>query len=53
MAKLIKDLKSKATASIQGEQVRISSRSKDELQSIMAALRGKDFGVEIQFANFR
>jgi uncharacterized protein YajQ (UPF0234 family) len=43
----------KVQASIQGEQVRISSPSKDELQTAIALLRGKDFGVELKFGNFR
>ncbi len=43
----------KVQASIQGEQVRISSPSKDELQGAIALLRGKDFGVELKFGNYR
>ena len=38
---------------IQGEQVRILGKSKDELQSVMAYLRGKDFGIDLQFTNYR
>jgi uncharacterized protein YajQ (UPF0234 family) len=50
----IKDAKmKKVQASIQGEQVRITSASKDELQEVMALLRGKDFGVELKFGNYR
>jgi uncharacterized protein YajQ (UPF0234 family) len=40
-------------ASIQGEQVRITSPSKDELQDVMTLLRNKDFGVELKFGNYR
>jgi len=49
----IKDSKLKANASIQGETVRVVSKDKDVLQQIMAKLRGGDFGVELQFTNFR
>ena len=38
---------------IQGDQLRISSPSRDELQSVMALLREQDFGVELQFGNYR
>ena len=54
IVKHLKDLKmKKVQASIQGEQVRISSPSKDELQSAMQALRAKDFGIALQFGNYR
>ena len=43
----------KVQASIQGEQVRVSSASRDELQQVIALLRSKDFGVELQFGNYR
>jgi len=43
----------KVTPAIQGDQVRVSSRSKDELQRTMALLKGGDFGVDLQFANYR
>lgn len=49
----VKDSKLKAQASIQGETVRIVSKDKDTLQQIMAKLRGGDYGVELQFTNFR
>ena len=49
----IKDSKLKAQASIQGETVRVVSKDKDTLQQIMSKLRGGDFGVELQFTNFR
>ena len=50
---VIKDSKLKAQASIQGETVRVVSKDKDTLQQIMTKLRGGDFGVELQFTNFR
>ena len=54
VAAFIKEAKlKKVQASIQGEQVRISSPSKDDLQEAMAALRKGDFGVELQFGNYR
>jgi cyclic-di-GMP-binding protein len=43
----------KVQAAIQGEQVRVSSPSKDDLQEAMTMLRGQDFGVELQFGNYR
>lgn len=43
----------KAQASIQGDEVRISSPSKDELQEVIAFLRGQDFGIELKFGNYR
>ena len=49
----IKDSKLKAQASIQGDTVRVSSKDKDTLQQIMGKLRSGDFGVELQFTNFR
>ena len=50
----IKDAKmKKVQAAIQGEQVRVTSPSRDELQAVMQLLRGKDFGVELKFGNYR
>lgn len=43
----------KVTSSIQGEEVRVSSPSRDELQAVMAMLRTKDFGIELKFGNYR
>ena len=54
VAAAIKEAKlKKVQASIQGDQVRVTSPSKDELQEAMALLRGKDFGVELKFGNYR
>jgi cyclic-di-GMP-binding protein len=53
ISKAIKDSKLKAQAQIQGEQVRVLSKCKDELQSVIAFLRGKDFGIDLQFTNYR
>ena len=43
----------KVQSAIQGDEVRISSPSKDELQEVMAFLRSQDFGVELKFGNYR
>lgn len=54
IAAAIKEAKlKKVQAAIQGDQVRISSPSKDDLQEAMALLRSKDFGVELKFGNYR
>jgi uncharacterized protein YajQ (UPF0234 family) len=53
LVRLIKDQKFKVTPSIQGEQVRIASKSKDELQTVMNFARGLDLGLELQFTNYR
>ncbi len=54
VAQAIKDAKlKKVQAAIQGDQVRVSSPSKDELQAAIALLRGQDFGVELKFGNYR
>jgi len=53
IVRLVKDSKKKAQASIQGDTVRISSKDRDELQAIIALLRAKDLGLELQFTNYR
>jgi hypothetical protein len=54
IVRAIKDRKfKKAQASIQGEEIRIQSPSKDELQEVMAFLRSQDFGIELKFGNYR
>jgi uncharacterized protein YajQ (UPF0234 family) len=54
VAAAIKDAKlKKVQAAIQGDQVRVSSPSKDELQTAIALLKSKDFGVELKFGNYR
>jgi len=54
IVKFLKDQKlKKVTVAIQAEQVRVSSPSKDELQDAMRVLRGHDFGVALQFGNYR
>jgi uncharacterized protein YajQ (UPF0234 family) len=54
VVKFIKDSKlKKVQASIQGDQLRVTSPSKDELQDVMRLLREHDFGVALQFGNYR
>lgn len=53
IVKLVKDSKKKAQASIQGDLVRVSSKDRDTLQEIIAMLRQKDFGIDMQFTNYR
>jgi cyclic-di-GMP-binding protein len=53
IVKTIKDAKKKAQASIQGDLVRVSSRDRDTLQDIIALLRKSDFGIDMQFTNYR
>lgn len=53
ITKAIKDSKLKVQAQIQGEQVRVQSKVKDELQSTIALLKSKDFGIDLQFTNYR
>lgn len=53
IVKAIKDAKVKVQASIQSDQVRVSGRSKDDLQKAMALVKEKDFGIPLQFTNYR
>jgi hypothetical protein len=53
IVKTIKDSKKKAQASIQGDLVRVSAKDRDALQEIIALLRGHDFGIDMQFTNYR
>ncbi len=53
IVKAIKDTKIKVQASIQKDVVRVSGPKKDDLQAVMAVLREKDFGVDMQFTNYR
>ena len=49
----IRENKFKVTAQIQGEEIRVSGKSRDDLQGVMAAIRAKEFPVSLQFRNFR
>lgn len=53
IVKVIKDSKKKVQASIQGDLVRVSGKDRDTLQDIIGTLRGHDFGIEMQFTNYR
>lgn len=53
IVKVIKDTKKKVQASIQGDTVRVSGKDRDALQEIIALLRQRDFGIDMQFTNYR
>jgi uncharacterized protein YajQ (UPF0234 family) len=53
IVKAVKDSKLKVQASIQGDFVRIAGKDRDTLQSAIALLRGHDFGIDMQFTNYR
>jgi uncharacterized protein YajQ (UPF0234 family) len=53
MTGFIRDAKFKVATQIQGDAVRVSGKSRDELQAVIAAVRAKDFPVTLQFVNFR
>jgi uncharacterized protein YajQ (UPF0234 family) len=53
VVKYIKDTKAKVQASIQGDVVRVSGRDRDVLQQVIAQLKSKDFGIHMQFSNYR
>ena len=53
IVKAIKDSKKKVQASIQGDLVRVSAKDRDTLQEVMAVLRAADFGIDMQFTNYR
>ena len=53
IAKAIRDAKFKAQTQIQGDQVRVLSKNKDELQTVIAFLKSLDFGLPLQFTNYR
>jgi cyclic-di-GMP-binding protein len=53
IVRVVKDSKKKAQATIQGDTVRISSKDRDVLQEVIAMLKQKDFGIDMQFTNYR
>jgi uncharacterized protein YajQ (UPF0234 family) len=53
VVKKIKESKLKVQAQVQGEQVRVTGKKRDDLQQVMALLRDGDFGAPLQFSNFR
>ena len=53
MVKMIKERKMKVQAAIQGDQLRVTGKKRDDLQAVMALLKDGDFGLPLQFKNFR
>lgn len=53
IVKFIKDSKLKVQASIQGDLVRVAGKDRDVLQAVITALRGHEFGIDMQFTNYR
>ncbi len=53
IVKVVKKTKLKVQAAIQGDQVRIGGKRRDDLQAVIAALKDKDFGIDMQFTNYR
>jgi len=53
IVRIIKDSKKKVQASIQGDSVRVTGRDRDSLQEVIALLRGRDLGIDMQFTNYR
>jgi uncharacterized protein YajQ (UPF0234 family) len=53
IVKTIKNSKHKVQASIQGDLVRVSGKDRDTLQAVIALLRNSDFGIDMQFTNYR
>src|SRR5207302_3989343 len=53
IVKLVKDSKLKVQASIQGDTIRITGKDRDTLQQVIATLKNRDFGIDMQFTNYR
>ena len=53
IVKDIKDAKLKVQTTIQGDQLRVSGKSRDDLQTVISTVRGKDYGIALQFGNYR
>ncbi|HTG13004.1 MAG TPA: YajQ family cyclic di-GMP-binding protein [Candidatus Eisenbacteria bacterium] len=53
IVRLIKDSKIRVQASIQEKQVRVAGKNRDDLQAVIALLKGKDLGIALQFTNYR
>ncbi len=49
----VRDLKLKVTTQIQGDEIRVTGKNRDDLQTVITAVRGKEFPVALQFQNFR
>jgi uncharacterized protein YajQ (UPF0234 family) len=53
IVKAVKDAKLKVQAQIQGDELRVTGKTRDELQGAIALLRKGDYGIDLQFVNFR
>ncbi|HXY40770.1 MAG TPA: DUF520 family protein, partial [Vicinamibacteria bacterium] len=53
IVKIVKGTKLRVQAAIQGDQLRVSGKNKDDLQAVMRTLRGSDLGIDMQFTNYR
>ena len=53
IVKAIKDMKLKIQTQIQGDQLRVTGKNRDDLQAVIKALRETDFGIDMQFTNYR
>jgi len=53
IVKTIKGTKLKVQAAIQGDQVRVTAKNKDDLQSVIQLLKGTELGIDMQFTNYR
>jgi uncharacterized protein YajQ (UPF0234 family) len=53
LVRFIKGLKSKVQSQVQGDQVRVTGKAKDDLQAVIRAVKEQDFGIALQFVNFR
>jgi cyclic-di-GMP-binding protein len=53
IVKRVKDSKVKVQASIQGDFVRVNGKNRDDLQAVIQTLKGADFGIDMQFTNYR
>ena len=53
IVKLIKQTKLKVQAAIQGDQVRVTGKNRDDLQQVIAAMKEQDLGIDMQFTNYR
>ena len=53
IAAFVRDLKLKVTTQIQGDEIRVTGKNRDDLQSVIGAVRAHDFPVALQFQNFR
>jgi len=51
--RFIKGLGHRVQSQVQGDQLRVSSKSRDDLQAVIAALKEEDFGIPLQFTNYR